>query len=187
MQKNRILGTIVPILLAVLVIGVGYYVVLPPLSPYSAQFWTFFFFVLAVIGGAGLLIQLAIRPTDIADIGFQLSYAAMAGIAYIHPHLKGIWTDNEGGHLLKLIWDAASLTISCQLTTGPLAYFHFKSFPAYFILTNLLALPLTSILIPVSILTLTLNSAGLCPEILTETCEKTASYLIFILETISAL
>lgn len=134
-----------------------------------------------------LLIQLAIRPTDITDIGFQLSYAAMAGIAYIHPHLKSIWTDNDGGHLLKLIWDAASLTISCQLTTGPLAYFHFKSFPAYFILTNLLALPLTSILIPVSILTLTLNSAGLCPEILTETCEKTASCLIFILETISAL
>jgi len=67
MQKNRVLGTIVPILLAVLVIGVGYYVVLPPLSPYSAQFWTFFFFVLAVIGGAGLLIQLANRKIIVVN------------------------------------------------------------------------------------------------------------------------
>lgn len=142
---------------------------------------------LKTILSRSLLIQLAIRPADITDIGFQLSYAAMAGIAYIHPHLKGIWTDNDGSHLLKSIWDAASLTISCQLTTGPLAYLYFRSFPTYFILANLLALPLTGLLIPVSILTVALDASGLCPEILTETCEKTVSCLIFILETISAM
>lgn len=142
---------------------------------------------LKTILNRSILIQLAIRPTDITDIGFQLSYAAMAGIAYIHPYLKGFWPDEDQSQLMKSVWEAASLTISCQLTTGPLAYFYFKSFPAYFILTNLLALPVTGFLIPVSILTLVLDAAGLCPEILTETCEKAVSCLIFILETISAL
>lgn len=72
MQKNRVLGTILPILLAALVVGVGYYVVLPPLSPYSSQFWTFFFFILAVIGGAGLLIQLANRKIIIVNQSVKL-------------------------------------------------------------------------------------------------------------------
>ena len=59
MQKNRMLGTLIPVLLAVLVTGIGYYVTLPPLNSHSSQFWTFFFFTLAVIGGAGLLTMLS--------------------------------------------------------------------------------------------------------------------------------
>ncbi len=61
MSKSRTLGTILPILLAVVVLGVSYYVSLPPLNPASAEFWTFVFYTLAVIGGAGLLISLANR------------------------------------------------------------------------------------------------------------------------------
>ncbi|MBR4960431.1 MAG: hypothetical protein IKY52_06005 [Clostridia bacterium] len=72
MQNKRTLGTIVPILLAVVVIGVGYYVTLPPLNPCSSQFWTFFFFTLAVIGGAGLLISLANRKIIIVDQHIKL-------------------------------------------------------------------------------------------------------------------
>ena len=72
MPKKRALGTILPILLAVLVIGVGYYVTLPPLNPCSSQFWTFFFFTLAVIGGAGLLISLANRKIIIVNQQMKL-------------------------------------------------------------------------------------------------------------------
>lgn len=57
MQKSKVWKTIVPVLLAIAAIGIGYYVALPPLSVYSAQFWTFFYYVLAVIAGAGLLIR----------------------------------------------------------------------------------------------------------------------------------
>ncbi len=67
MQKKRVLGTVVPILLAVIVIAVGYYVTLPPLNPYSSQFWTFFFFTLAVIGGACVLIALANRKIIVVN------------------------------------------------------------------------------------------------------------------------
>jgi len=61
MKQKSVLRVLIPIVLAVLVIGIGYYVTLPPLNPCSAQFWTFFFFILAVIGGAGLLIALGLR------------------------------------------------------------------------------------------------------------------------------
>lgn len=57
MKKSSVGKTIIPVLLAVLAVGIGYYITLPPLSVYSGQFWTFVFYVLAVIGGAGLLIR----------------------------------------------------------------------------------------------------------------------------------
>ena len=132
-----------------------------------------------------LLIHLIISPHSILEVGFQLSYAAIAGIAWIYPHLKSLWPEGESWPIMKKTWGSASLTISCQLTTAPLAWLYFNTFPTYFLLTNLLALPLTGILIPISILTVALNAAGLCPAILTEACEKTASCLIHILTTIS--
>lgn len=132
-----------------------------------------------------LLIHLVISPHSILEVGFQLSYAAIAGIAWIYPHLKSLWPEGESWPIMKKTWDSAALTISCQLTTAPLAWLYFNTFPTYFLLTNLLALPLTGILIPISILTVALNAAGLCPAILTEACEKTASCLIHILTTIS--
>lgn len=133
---------------------------------------------------SALFIQLAIEPRAITSISFQLSYAALAGIAFIHPTLTKLWTDyiadttNDSGNaetdsalsagnqsttepsqsgahkpggLLYRIWSLCTLSVSCQLTTAPLAWYYFHSFPKYFLITNLLALPLTGILIPAAI------------------------------------
>lgn len=132
-----------------------------------------------------LMINLIIRPESILEIGFQLSYAAMAGIAWIHPFLKEAWPENEGRSLMKKIWDTASVSISCQVTTAPLAYLYFGTFPVYFLLTNLLALPLTGIIIPAAAITSALDTIGICPPILIHITEKATACLIFVLETIS--
>ena len=135
-----------------------------------------------------LLIQLAVNPLDILDIGFQLSYAAMAGIVWIHPHLCGIWMDEEGTDtLMKKIWNSASLSISCQLTTLPLTWYHFKTFPPYFLLTNLLALPLTGIMMPLAAVTVLLSHLGACPSFMTTATEWLIGSLVFILEIISGM
>jgi competence protein ComEC len=119
---------------------------------------------------SSLIIHLTLNPTDISNIGFQLSYAAIAGIAWIFPWLRSIWPD-DGGGILKRIWESAALSISCQLTTGPIAWMYFGTFPQYFILTNLVALPLTSLIIPAALLTLLLNTMGICPRLLIQGTE----------------
>ena len=113
---------------------------------------------------ASLMLHLAFAPAAVTEVGFQLSYAAMFGIAYIYPHLKSLWRNDWFG--LRKVWDSAALSISCQITTGPLAYYYFGTFPQYFLLTNLLAIPLAGLLIPVALLTLALSSAGCCPDLL---------------------
>ena len=112
-----------------------------------------------------LLIHLAIEPSSIKEVGFQLSYAAIVGIAYIFPWLQEFWPGDrhEDAAITKCtrwIWESAAMSISCQITTGPLAYIYFRTFPTQFILTNMIALPLTGIIIPMALATLITCSLG---------------------------
>lgn len=143
---------------------------------------------LKVITMSALVIQLASDPSSIRSASFQLSYAAIAGIAFIHPHLKSFWPDisfRKG--ILRKIWENASMSISCQITTGPLAWHLFRSAPQYFLLTNLIAIPLTGILIPLAILTICLHSMELCPAILMQFTEKCAGLMTDALRIISSM
>ncbi len=115
---------------------------------------------------SSFVLQICIDAEAVRSVSFQLSYLAIAGIAYIHPFLKNMYP--PGGPRrspLRWIWDSASLSIACQTATGPLAWARFGTFPVYFIITNLISLPLTGILIPSAILTSLLQAAGCCPTL----------------------
>ena len=147
---------------------------------------------------SALLVHLVIDPPAIREVGFQLSYAAMAGIAFIFPWLKGFWPEDTSeksswmaGILkhsprpLRWIWTTASMSIACQITTGPLAWFYFGTFPVHFLLTNLIAIPLTGLIIPVALLTLMLSVCGICPDMISRACEMLVTALSQALEIIS--
>ena len=137
---------------------------------------------------ASLVIQLACSPLSISDVGFQLSYAAMAGIAFIHPSLRGFWPDDGNGRSIpEKIWDTVSMSISCQLATAPLAWHYFHTFPTHFILTNLLAIPMTSLIIPTSLLCIMLQLAGICPDFLIQATEMLVSGLTASLRIIAVM
>ena len=135
---------------------------------------------------SSLIIQLTICPSDISNVGFQLSYAAIAGIAWIHPYLKKVWPE-DSEPVLKKIWDSASVSISCQITTGPLAWFYFGTFPKYFILTNLIAIPLTGLIIPAAIVTMVLSAMGICPDLLIQGTELLVTALCDSLKIIGSM
>lgn len=93
-----------------------------------------------------------VNPDAPFGIGFQLSYSAVLGIHFIFPRLKTLL--NYRSPLLGYIWNTLCLSISCQAATAPLAYLYFGSFPKYFLVTNLLAIPLSSAamwLLPITI------------------------------------
>lgn len=87
----------------------------------------------------------------------------------------------------RKIWDAAALTISCQVFTGPLAWWKFGTFPKYFLLTNLLSLPLTSAVMLLSVSTSVLFAIGICPDFLIFLTDSSASLLLFIMKVISSM
>ena len=97
------------------------------------------------------------NPQVVASIGFQLSFAAMAGIMLIMPTLSeslervmGRWR-RRGTSSRIICWCAERiaapllLTISCQITTLPLCLYYFQSFSNYYLITNLIAIPVVAI------------------------------------------
>ena len=131
-----------------------------------------------------LLVQLVLDPPVIRSLGFQLSYLAMAGIFLIYPSLDR-WYPGKGP--LQSIWHAAALSISCQLTTAPLVWFRFHTFPRYFLITNLLALPLTTCLMSAAVATVAWAGAGSCPQLLRKTTDVLCNALQRTLEIIAGL
>ena len=92
---------------------------------------------------AALLLQLTFSPAVVHSLGFQLSYLAMLGIHIVFPRLEAWYPAGIRHDPFRRIWSAAALTLSCQLFTAPLVWLRFRTFPKYFLLTNLCALPLT--------------------------------------------
>ena len=134
-----------------------------------------------------LLIQLVLTPSAIASVGFQLSYLAMAGIFLLYPTLDGWYPKSGRFDPVRKIWEAAALSISCQVFTGPLAWLRFRTFPTYFLLTNLFALPLTTLLMGTAVTTLVLQGIGLCPGFLILATDRLCSTLVRTLEIISSM
>lgn len=143
-----------------------------------------------VLCGA-LTLQLALTPSVAASVGFQLSYLAMAGIVLVLPRLQG-WYPSEGPrkdrwNLPRRLWEMMALSISCQLFTGPLAWLRFGTFPKYFLLTNLLAMPLTSVLVILSAGCTLLTAVGLCPGWLVTADDAVARLLLQVLGIIASM
>ena len=141
---------------------------------------------------SSLLIHLIVTPGEIKSVGFQLSYAAVGGIAFFYPWLVKLWPDdrqNQGwtNKILKWVWNCSALSIACQITTGPIAYIYFGTFPKYFLITNLLSLPLTALIIPASLITLALSAADICPDFAIHITENLINLLLYCLTTIASL
>jgi competence protein ComEC len=134
-----------------------------------------------------LLVQLVITPGVIRSLGFQLSYLAMAGIVLLYPVLEKWYP--EGGSAfnpIRKIWQMAAIAISCQLFTGPLAWIKFGTFPRHFLLTNLLAIPVVTALMWVSVITIALYGLGWCPGLLITITDGLSRLLVWILTVISS-
>lgn len=85
------------------------------------------------------------NPRLLFDVGFQLSFSAVAGIIYFQPYFKDIYLPSN--KLSRYTWDLLTISIAAQLATAPLTIYYFHKFPNYFLLSNLIAIPITGIII----------------------------------------
>ena len=101
---------------------------------------------------ASALILLIINPQILFAVGFQLSYLALMGILSVQPFLYQLWTTPV--KVMDKIWSLTTVSIAAQLATFPLALFYFHQFPNYFIITNLIVIPLAGMIIYSGIISL---------------------------------
>ena len=95
--------------------------------------------------GSSAVILMALRPDWIADIGCQLSYAALLSIALFQPACRRlIEVRNPLGAGVR---DLVTVTLAAQILTAPLVAWHFHRLPLLFLFSNLLVVPLSSLVL----------------------------------------
>lgn len=88
---------------------------------------------------------LIFNPFFLWDVGFRLSYAAVAGIMLLYKPLYQ-WPGFENRLLLQC-WQLTAMSMAAQVFTFPLLLYHFHQFPNYFLISNLVAVPLSAIIL----------------------------------------
>lgn len=87
-------------------------------------------------------ITLAIDPRIGADVGWQLSFAAVLGILALASPLRAVVASRIGfGGWRGALSEGAAMTIAATLSTAPLIAFHFGEVSTTTLVANLLALP----------------------------------------------
>jgi competence protein ComEC len=87
---------------------------------------------------------LLIWPQWLTDPGFQLSYIAVLSIVFFQPKVSALWTPKYW--IIQKVWEIASVSIAAQIGTLPLTLFYFNRFPPWFILSNIVVIPLVTLL-----------------------------------------
>lgn len=134
----RVIGTLTLVWIYALITGMG--------APVQRASLMASLFVLGNLNGqkgsslnsllaSGLLLYLQ-DPLILFQLGFQLSFLAVLGILLFHGSLRSLLHSKNQG--LDKVLDLSLLSISAQVLIFPLLLFHFRSFPTYGILINVL-------------------------------------------------
>ncbi|WP_245952700.1 ComEC/Rec2 family competence protein [Chitinophaga skermanii] len=125
--------------------AVGQYVLRRPANIYNT------------LAGSAMLL-LWYRPSLLLDVGFQLSYLAVIGIVVGSKKLVGVWIPPY--KWMMIIWQMLAVTLSAQVFTTPICLYYFHQFPNYFLLANLLAVPISTVILYAEIVLLFCSSWG---------------------------
>ncbi|MDR0732958.1 MAG: ComEC/Rec2 family competence protein [Dysgonamonadaceae bacterium] len=105
--------------------------------------------------GAAAFFMLLYNPFNLYDVGFQLSFSAVAAIILINPHLVKLCEPRNPA--IRYVWELSCVSTSAQLGTAPLSMYYFHQFPLLFLVTNLFAIPATTVILCLTPLSLLLQ------------------------------
>jgi competence protein ComEC len=97
---------------------------------------------------ASAFVLLCFNPSLVYDVGFQLSYAAVFSIVFFHPFIYSLcyfkyWIPDQ-------IWALLTVSFAAQIGTLPFLLHYFHQFPAWFLLANLMVIPLVTLILYLS-------------------------------------
>ena len=132
-----------------------------------------------------VLLILLVEPSFLFDVGFQLSYIALFFIIWLQPLLSSIWKPKY--KVSKYIWDILTVSFAAQIGTLPLSIYYFHQFPGLFFITNLIIIPLLSIIMILGVLVMLLAAVNMIPAFLSQLLEWSIYYLNKIINAIASL
>lgn len=118
---------------------------------------------------------LIVKPQNLNDWGFQLSFAAVGSLLLYFPLLRNLLSIRN--RLLRFFWEILCCSVAVQIGTLWLQVGLFEAIPVYSLLTNMLVIPLgTAIIYLFVVFLLGYSVAGFFPWL----CAKTVLGLLYL-------
>ena len=119
--------------------------------------------------------MLLFHPAWLFDVGFQLSFLAVAAILLFCPWLYRRWRCRTW--LGKQVWGLCCVSVAAQAGTAPLVAYYFGNFPTHFLLTNFVVVPLTTLILYVAVAMLLLTPWAAAQAVAGEACRAMVELL----------
>jgi competence protein ComEC len=181
---------------ALVVMVIWFYAFMAGLSPsIQRAAWMFSLLNLGLLMGrqnnvynilaVSAFILLLNKPLLLFDIGFQFSYLAVIGIVGFYTPVKAMYKPRN--KILDFFWSVMAVSISAQLLVSPLSIFYFNQFSNYFLLTNLLVIPLLPIILYLGIAVFAFSFVPLLSNFLGLVLSRLISFIYYCIQWIESL
>jgi len=99
-----------------------------------------------IIAAAGVIILLY-DPAQLYDIGFQLSFVTAWGLVYLTPKAGALFKRIHNKWYYRYLIFPALVSIIAQLVALPISAYYFQRLPAVSFISNLIIIPLVSVIV----------------------------------------
>ncbi len=135
------------------------------------------------------IVMLAISPLSIYDVGFQLSFMAVLAIVLMNKVYERmvpvhVW---QKYRLLSYCWGLVTVSLSAQIGTAPLVAYYFGRLPTYFLLSNMVVIPLATAILYIALCSLIISWWTWLQHLLVMTLAYVVSLMNSLLQAIAAL
>jgi competence protein ComEC len=121
---------------------------------------------------------LLINPYLVKDVGFLLSYCAVGGIMYLYPILAKLYVFQN--KIIQWLWTSVLISVAATIFTLPVSLYFFHQFPIWFVLSNLLIIPISMLLMLGAALFLILYKIAFLNQLLVYLINGTTSLMLWL-------
>lgn len=129
--------------------------------------------------------MIVVNPMIIMDVGFQLSFLSIVGIAFMGAPLC-TWAGRKAGRW-AVVLDIVIISLTCTLFTFPVVAYHFGQVPLYSILSNLFVSLLATLIMWAAVFWWIFSWCSPVCSLLTTALNGLTRAMVFVAETVSRL
>ena len=100
------------------------------------------------------IVLLIVNPLSLFDVGFQMSFMAVFAILILYPLFEGVFSQEflMSHRIVRWVWAMVTVSCAAQIGIAPLIAYYFGRFSTYFLLTNFVVIPATTLILYLSLL-----------------------------------
>ena len=134
---------------------------------------------------ASAFLLLCYDPFLLWDVGFQLSYCAVVGIVWLQKPIQNLFYTKHKP--LQYLWQMCSVTIAAQVLTLPICIYYFHQIPTLFLITNLICVPLSTVILFAEILLIAVSTISIIGALLGKFIYVLTWFMNFIIDSCNKL